>query len=233
MSKHGAAGCRGAAGVSLTPFYDAIFGGKDSKEECAQVQWRRRLARRQGKTASCILHQGADGSASMWEASRASRPLDCWTRTSATAELRGSERRRGQRITARAQCHAQQRGCRGSELGVQPCHRAHTQWLRGAAVSNPHVHTAPPIRRPPPHLPYPPPLTPSVAEVALNWPSPILYNRSVAAPGARPGHHRTQSQPRQQQDWILKCLQGGRAYPLAACAVATLCSSPARRKPTP
>ena len=25
-----------------------------------------------------------------------------------------------------------------------------------------------------------------------------------------------------QQDWILKCLQGVRAHPLAACAVATL-----------
>ena len=26
-------------------------------------------------------------------------------------------------------------------------------------------------------------------------------------------------EPRQQQDWILKCLQGGRARPLAACGV--------------
>jgi hypothetical protein len=28
--------------------------------------------------------------------------------------------------------------------------------------------------------------------------------------------------PRQQQDWFLKSLQGGRAHPLAACGVATL-----------
>jgi hypothetical protein len=31
---------------------------------------------------------------------------------------------------------------------------------------------------------------------------------------------------KQQQDWILKCLQGGRAHPLAACGVAVLCCSP-------
>jgi hypothetical protein len=31
--------------------------------------------------------------------------------------------------------------------------------------------------------------------------------------------------PRQQQDWFLKGLQGGRAHPLAACRVATLCCS--------
>jgi hypothetical protein len=30
----------------------------------------------------------------------------------------------------------------------------------------------------------------------------------------------------QQQNWILKCLQGVRAHPLAACGVATLCCSP-------
>jgi len=31
---------------------------------------------------------------------------------------------------------------------------------------------------------------------------------------------------RQQQDWILMCMQGGRAHHLAACGVATLCCSP-------
>jgi hypothetical protein len=36
----------------------------------------------------------------------------------------------------------------------------------------------------------------------------------------------SKADPRQQHDWILKCLQGGRAHPLAACGVATLCSSP-------
>jgi hypothetical protein len=39
-----------------------------------------------------------------------------------------------------------------------------------------------------------------------------------------------ESRPRRQQDWILKCLLGGRAHPLAACAVATLCSL---REPKP
>ena len=32
--------------------------------------------------------------------------------------------------------------------------------------------------------------------------------------------------PRRPQDWILKCQQGGRARPLAACGVATLCCPP-------
>ena len=36
----------------------------------------------------------------------------------------------------------------------------------------------------------------------------------------------SKAEPRQQQDWILKCVQGGRAHPLAACGVATLCCSP-------
>jgi hypothetical protein len=31
---------------------------------------------------------------------------------------------------------------------------------------------------------------------------------------------------KQKQDWILKCLQGGRAHPLTVCGVATLCCSP-------
>ena len=31
---------------------------------------------------------------------------------------------------------------------------------------------------------------------------------------------------RHRQDWFLKCLQGGRAHPLAVCGVATLCCSP-------
>jgi hypothetical protein len=32
----------------------------------------------------------------------------------------------------------------------------------------------------------------------------------------------SKADPRRQQDWILKCLQGGRARPLEACGVATL-----------
>ena len=36
----------------------------------------------------------------------------------------------------------------------------------------------------------------------------------------------SKAEPRQQQDWILKRVQGGRAHPLAACGVATLCCSP-------
>jgi hypothetical protein len=35
-----------------------------------------------------------------------------------------------------------------------------------------------------------------------------------------------ESRPKAAQDWILQTLQGGRAYPRAACAVATLCCSP-------
>ena len=36
----------------------------------------------------------------------------------------------------------------------------------------------------------------------------------------------SKADPRQQQDWFLECLQGGRAHPLAASGVATLCCSP-------
>jgi hypothetical protein len=36
----------------------------------------------------------------------------------------------------------------------------------------------------------------------------------------------SKADPTQKQDWILKCLQGGRAHPLAAWEVATLCFSP-------
>jgi hypothetical protein len=36
----------------------------------------------------------------------------------------------------------------------------------------------------------------------------------------------SKSDPRRLQDWILNCLQGERAHPLAACGVATLCCSP-------
>jgi hypothetical protein len=38
----------------------------------------------------------------------------------------------------------------------------------------------------------------------------------------------SKADPRQKQDWVLECLQGGRARPLAACGVATLCCSPAQ-----
>ena len=41
----------------------------------------------------------------------------------------------------------------------------------------------------------------------------------------------SKADPRQQQDWILKCLQGGRVHPLAACGVAALCSSPLNPNP--
>jgi hypothetical protein len=38
----------------------------------------------------------------------------------------------------------------------------------------------------------------------------------------------SKAEPRKTQDWVLKCLQGGRAHPLAACGMATLyCSPPA------
>jgi hypothetical protein len=36
----------------------------------------------------------------------------------------------------------------------------------------------------------------------------------------------SKAEPRRQQDWILMCLQGGRARPLTAYGVATLCCSP-------
>jgi hypothetical protein len=46
------------------------------------------------------------------------------------------------------------------------------------------------------------------------------------------GHAATpKAEPRQQQDWVLKCLQGGRAHPLAACGVATLCCPPPALEP--
>ena len=34
----------------------------------------------------------------------------------------------------------------------------------------------------------------------------------------------SKADPRRKQDWKLKCVQGGRDHPLAACGVATLCS---------
>jgi hypothetical protein len=36
----------------------------------------------------------------------------------------------------------------------------------------------------------------------------------------------SKAEPRRQQDWIPKGLQGGRAFSLAACGVATLCCFP-------
>jgi hypothetical protein len=48
-------------------------------------------------------------------------------------------------------------------------------------------------------------------------------SRSLTALRAALPPHRELS--RQQQDWILMCMQGGRACPLAACGVAPLCSS--------
>jgi hypothetical protein len=59
----------------------------------------------------------------------------------------------------------------------------------------------------------------------------------AAAHGGDPPHHGTwgqgqglgKSRPlesRHKQDWFLKVLQGGRAHPLTACGVATLCCFP-------
>jgi hypothetical protein len=42
----------------------------------------------------------------------------------------------------------------------------------------------------------------------------------------------SKADPRPQQDWILKCLQGGRAHSLAACGVVSLCYPP-HWKPKP
>jgi hypothetical protein len=36
----------------------------------------------------------------------------------------------------------------------------------------------------------------------------------------------SKADPRRKQDWILKCLQGLRAHPFAACRLTTLCCSP-------
>jgi hypothetical protein len=47
----------------------------------------------------------------------------------------------------------------------------------------------------------------------------------------------SKADPRRQQDWILRCLQGRRPHAFAACGEATLCSPPAleirNRNPTP
>jgi hypothetical protein len=43
---------------------------------------------------------------------------------------------------------------------------------------------------------------------------------TVGAPKPRVWKAASKAHPRQQQDWILRCLQGGRACHLAACAVA-------------
>jgi hypothetical protein len=46
----------------------------------------------------------------------------------------------------------------------------------------------------------------------------------ITAPGLGPRLvHHLEPEPRKQQDWILMCLQGGRAHLLTACGVATLC----------
>ena len=57
-------------------------------------------------------------------------------------------------------------------------------------------------------------------------PLPLIRQyQERGAPGALLGCGRPQTT--QQQDWILKCLQGRRAHPVAACGLATLCCSPA------
>jgi hypothetical protein len=45
----------------------------------------------------------------------------------------------------------------------------------------------------------------------------------------------SKADPRRQQDWLLRCLQGGRTHPLASpsCGVAVLCYSPPALEPEP
>jgi hypothetical protein len=60
----------------------------------------------------------------------------------------------------------------------------------------------------------------------------LSLNRPAAAsasPVSRALSATSKADPRRQQDRFLKCLQCGRAHPLAACGVATLCSSPPTR----
>jgi acyl-CoA synthetase (AMP-forming)/AMP-acid ligase II len=58
----------------------------------------------------------------------------------------------------------------------------------------------------------------------------------VNAPNLGFGSH-SKAEPGQQQDWIVKCQEGGRAHLLAVCGVATLCcpppAFPLARKPEP
>jgi hypothetical protein len=57
----------------------------------------------------------------------------------------------------------------------------------------------------------------------------MLQTLRAVAPPPRAGFGKPPARkqgPRQTQNWFLKCLQGGRAHPLAACGVATLCCSP-------
>ena len=88
------------------------------------------------------------------------------------------------------------------------------------------------------HAPTPPP-TPSVRRVTAGsrrWWGPRLrlqtHMPTRHQPSCRGLQHRhsdtnksatSKADPRHQQDWILKCLQGREAPPLAACGVATLC----------
>jgi hypothetical protein len=58
-------------------------------------------------------------------------------------------------------------------------------------------------------------------QVMRSWALIIRWKKSLA------------TDPRQQQDWILKCLQGERAHPLATCGEATLCCSPPAMLETP
>jgi hypothetical protein len=73
----------------------------------------------------------------------------------------------------------------------------------------------------------------AAAAVAAGWVGgPVATVEATACGGTRTTHTpRTVSAggrkvAARSQDWILKCLQGGRAHPLKACAVATLCCSP-------
>jgi hypothetical protein len=67
-----------------------------------------------------------------------------------------------------------------------------------------------------------------------------LYLVDLARPGASPYRLTgccylyspcSKADPRQQQDWILRGLQGGRVHPLAACEVATVLCFPWKPKP--
>ena len=48
------------------------------------------------------------------------------------------------------------------------------------------------------------------------------YHHPTARSQVRGSWSFGQASKQQQQDWILKCLQGGQAHPLAVCGVATL-----------
>jgi hypothetical protein len=64
------------------------------------------------------------------------------------------------------------------------------------------------------------------AEAAWAWQVALSASYSIPSAAASEVRDTPYLTTRQQQDWILECLQGGRTHPLAACGVATLCCSP-------